>query len=696
LAVVATKRPHSRLERLGFGIRAWPINKSSPPWVNQHYLFSRSFASTTVEATQKKVSELKNTKDSPKSKTDFRAKRQARSKRQAKRHNFELAPIEVAVVGRPNVGKSTLFNRLIRKKEAIVSNVAGTTRDRKEGKGHIGEINFNLIDTGGFEDIIHGKKSPTELLAPEHGTSLVEAMHHQVQQAIQNAHVVLFLVDAREGVTNMDVDLARWVRRNRGPGFFDEATIKRITTRIETDYGVDDIWGKQGIVLIANKSEGKGDAFEWGNLDEVWANFIQECYKLGFGAPLPMSAEHNQGLGELHNALLPFAVAQAEQEKRLVENEPKELDPTAESNAEETDEENTDENAGKIVITFVGRPNVGKSTLMNAIVGEQRCITGPVPGLTRDAIQMEWEHDNRKMCLIDTAGIRRRTKLFGGVSSAGASASAAGLHMRDYERSAVAARKNDAALEDLSIQRSLRSLDKSHVVMVVVDAMAQQADPDASGPLTKHDLSIIGRVLDEGRALVVVANKCDLADEDWESSYKSNIEEYIRYYIEDAIPMAKGVPIIPMSALTSQGIKELLPTVVDTFDRWRSRIPTRKLNLWLQDAQARQPPPPSAGAVYRGKQTVSGPLRIKYATQPSSRPPTFVLFVNRFNPKPDLIPEDYQRFLVNNLRSSFNLQGIPLRFAIKGSTSKERLRSPLKRPQAKTPRLSPRRRDGRR
>jgi len=587
------------------------------------------------------------------------------SKRRMKKHGFELAPISVALVGRPNVGKSTFFNRLVRKKEAIVSSVPGTTRDRKEGKAQLGEIEFTLTDTGGFEDLIRGSKSPTELLAPEHGSDLVRAMHFQVRQAVEKADVVMLIVDAKEGISTADIELARWVRRHRNNAVssLNSDLLEQAQAQIAEHTGLEEEFGKDGLILVANKAEGKGDAFDGDSDDHLWSLFMQECYSIGWGNPVPISAEHNHGLGDIHNALLPFAIAKASEfgASTFKDTMPKLRVPVDK-------EDRTALISPVITMAIIGRPNVGKSTMLNKIVGEERCIAGPVPGLTRDAVHIEWEYEGRNLRLVDTAGIRRRTKLFGGTSSAMARAASVG---KGTNLSPIAVRKNDAKLEDLSIVNSLRALDRSQVVAVVIDAIAQDGDLDASGPLTRHDLSIISRVLDEGRGLVIVANKCDLADDDWETFYKSNLEEYIRYHLEESIPMAKGVPIVTTSALTNAGVSEVIPTVIDVFDRWRSRIPTAKLNAWLAEAQTLHPPPASRGAVYRKGRTASGPLRIKYATQASTRPPTFVLFVNRTNPKPDVIPEDYQRYLLNSLREKFGLAGLPLRISIRGNVGKK-------------------------
>lgn len=299
-----------------------------------------------------------------------------------------MGPTHVSLVGHPNVGKYTLFNRLLGKNTAIVSPIAGTTRYRNEGRGHIGEIQFILCDTGGFEDPSKTKKSPTELLAPHHGSSLVSAMHFQIRQAIRNSDLIIMVVDAKEGITQDDIYLIRWVQANRGKPMISDDIYKRCLEDIKEKSGLDDYWGMNGIVLVANKSEGKGDIFEWGDGDLSWGSFLQDCLTLGVGYPVPISAEHNQGMGDLHNVMLPYALANGYHETRKQEflNMCNQTNFLPDLKSDKTSLMDRDQ---AMVLSIVGKPNAGKSTLVNAIIGEERCIAGPVPGLTRDAIQVE-------------------------------------------------------------------------------------------------------------------------------------------------------------------------------------------------------------------------------------------------------------------------------------------------------------------
>ncbi|GBG26473.1 GTPase Der [Hondaea fermentalgiana] len=601
--------------------------------------------------------------------------------RNAPKHDFELAKFYATIVGRPNVGKSTIYNRLVKARDAIVSAVPGTTRDRKEGTAQLGALEFVLCDTGGFEDIAQRKrKRPTELLAPVHGPELVDAMHFQMSQAIHQADVVVMVVDAKEGITAEDVELARWVRR-----------------QVRSSHGIRDEAGKTlatGFVLLANKSEGRGEAFSWASEgDHHWQSFLVDCFKLTFGEPVPISAEHGQGFSDIHNALLPFGIASGVRTQLASEAYAARKETLASSNNDAQDAEESDEivtlepetgaklvrrmheNREAIHIAIVGRPNVGKSTLVNEIVGQQRCIAGPMPGLTRDTVAIDWEFEGRRLRLVDTAGIRSRTRLFGGSGGKRAESEVRRKVQENLRKGK--SQKVDSSLEDLSIQSSLRALDRSQVVVVVVDVMAQARDPDSSGPLTRHDMDLISRVLDEGRGLVVAANKCDLAEAHVAASnYKMDVIEFVRHHVESAIPMAVGVPVVPMSALNGAGVDELLPTIVDMYDRWRSRIPTAQLNEWRSMAQLQQPPPPLKGAKVANSHIRSGPLKIKYMTQASTRPPTFVCFVNRTRATSRLLPDSYQRFMQNSIRKHFGLGGVPLRILVRGSDEMGRRKRP--------------------
>lgn len=566
------------------------------------------------------------------------------SKRSLKKHDFVLGHFRVAIVGCPNVGKSTIFNRLIGKGDAIVSDVAGTTRDRKEGSAHVGDLNFTLVDTGGYEDMSSGRLTDTQLLAPAHGASLVDSMKMQIRHGVRTCEAIVFVVDAKKGITTDDIELSRWIRKN-----FPVKTPEKPNP--------------PRLILLANKSERQGDAFEWGGTDNHWSNFLADCYKLGFGEPVPFSAVHNHGVGDLHNALLPCGIEAGIQ--MLAEgSDPESLVKLAKE-------------FGMIRICIVGRPNVGKSTLLNSVLGYDRTITGPTPGLTRDTIAVDWEYKNRSIRLLDTAGIRKRTKLLGGVGSTAASNTKV-LSKLSRTGGSVAKKmtKTDAKLEDVAIQSSMRALEHSQVVIVVIDVMSQVGDLDASGPLSKHDLAIVGKVIKEGKALLVVGNKCDLA----KAQFRDKIEPMIRSQLEETIPAAAECPILPISALNSEGVAPVLDSVIAIYDRWNSRIPTARLNAWIQKAQYIHPPPASRGAAYKDRKTQSGPLKIKYCTQASTRPPTFVLFVNRTKVDSHVIPPDYQRYLSNSLNKEFELNGVPLRFTCRGSLKKKNPRKRRKTP----------------
>jgi len=547
------------------------------------------------------------------------ATRQSLSKRERKKRSaeFALKSIKVAIIGRPNVGKSTIFNRLVGKTrdKAIVSNVPGTTRDRREGLAQIGELTFTLTDTGGFED---ASKYEDSFLAGKHGPALLEGMLRQTGSALKESDAILMVVDAQQGIVPEDYHFAKWVRRQIGYNPKDE---------------------NNKIILLANKAEGLGDAYNWEeSVDEHWNMLLMDTRRLGFGVPIPFSAQHGHGMGDLYNALEPYAmVPLSDVQQQLITD-----------NVESKD---------NIRIAMIGRPNVGKSTLLNALVGSERVITGPVAGLTRDNITVDWTYEGRKFTLVDTAGIRKRTKLYGQNSH---SVPTKGQNIQG------SAKTSDASLEDMSITDSLRALDYSQVVVFVVDIMAQKDDPDARGMLTKHDLSIIGRITEEGRALIIAANKCDLSMLASREQTEKSVITSLQDQISDTIPAARGAKVVPISALHEIGTNELMPTLIDTYDKWNTRIPTGKLNGWLREAVANQRPPGFSGI--KTKKYRVGPLKIKYATQIAARPPTFALFVNRRRPNSDTIPEPYLRYLTNSLREKFSYQGIPIRISIRGST----------------------------
>ncbi|RMF07437.1 MAG: ribosome biogenesis GTPase Der [Alphaproteobacteria bacterium] len=440
----------------------------------------------------------------------------------------------VAIIGRPNVGKSTLFNRLVGKRLALVDDTPGVTRDRREGEGHLGPLSFRVIDTAGLEE---GK-----------GEALSARMRRQTDAALDEADLVLFMIDARAGVTPLDRHFADWVRRKDVP-----------------------------TVLLANKCEGK--ASESG---------LFEAFGLGLGDPIPVSAEHAEGMGELFDAIDAIV-----REKGLLGDE----DPDGGGADQTADADETE----VLQIAIVGRPNAGKSTLVNRLLGEERQITGPEAGLTRDSIALPWTWNGQAVRLFDTAGLRRKARV-------------------------------QEKLEKLSVADALRAVQFAHVVVILVDATLG---------FEKQDLSIADLVVREGRAPVIAVNKMDqVAD-------RTAALQSVYDALERSLPQVRGVPVVPISALTGAGLERLMPAVKQVYETWNRRISTSVLNRWLEDVVAHHPPPSDKGRR----------VRIRYMSQIKTRPPTFVFFVNR----PQALPTSYLRYLANELREDFELAGVPLR-----------------------------------
>ena len=437
--------------------------------------------------------------------------------------------ITVAIIGRPNVGKSTLFNRLVGRRLALVDDTPGLTRDRREGEADLWDLRFTVIDTAGLEDA--------------DGDSLKAGMQSQTERALDSADVVLFLIDSRAGVTPLDEHFADWLRSRGTP-----------------------------VVVVANKCEGK--AGEGGRL---------EAYGLGLGDPVPISAEHGEGMIDLHDALVPFDAT---------------IIPDTDDN-EAADDGNETETPLQLAI--VGRPNVGKSTLVNRLLGEERMLTGPEPGVTRDAIPVEWAFRGHRIQLVDTAGLRRKSRV--------------------HERP-----------ESLSASDALRAIRYAQVVVIVLDSLAA---------LEKQDLTIARMVVEEGRAPIIAVNKWDLVT-DTKKTMRA-----LQDRLQTSLPQIRGIPVVTLSALTGRGAGKLLPAVLDTYGVWNQRISTGRLNRWLEGVVERHSPPAVGGRR----------LRLRYITQAKTRPPTFVLFTNR----PKDMPESYLRYLVNDLRQTFDLPGVPIR-----------------------------------
>jgi GTP-binding protein len=431
----------------------------------------------------------------------------------------------VAIIGRPNVGKSTLFNRLAGKRLALVHDLPGVTRDRREAAAALGDLRFTVIDTAGLDTGAKG--------------SLVARMRAQTEQALDHADAVLFLVDVRAGLLPADRDFAQLLRRRA-----------------------------KKVILVANKSEGRG-----ANTDAFFA--------LGLGEPIAISAEHGEGLGELYDVLAPL------------------LDGAEDEPASEKDADRP------LQLAVIGRPNVGKSTLVNKLLGAERMLTGPEAGITRDAIAIDWSWHGRKIRLFDTAGMRRRSK-------------------------------QTDKLELLSVADAREAIRFAEVCVLVVDATQL---------LEKQDLTIAREIAEEGRALVLAVNKWDLVDD------KNKKLRDLRDEIERGVTQLAGISAVTLSAKTGAGIDKLMPAVIAAHEVWNRRIPTPRLNRWLEEAQSRNPPPLVAGRR----------LRLRYMTQANIRPPTFALFAS----KPGELPDSYRRYLVNQLRDSFDLPGTPIRIMLR-------------------------------
>ena len=447
---------------------------------------------------------------------------------------------KVVIVGRPNVGKSTLFNRLVGRRLAIVDETPAVTRDRREGRAKLGDLRFQVLDTPGLEEAAPG--------------SLEGRMQAQTERALEDADVALFLIDARAGITPLDEHFARWLRKGGPP-----------------------------VVPLANKCEGRGGS-----------DGVLEAYSLGLGDAIPISAVHGEGMADLYEVLAPF-----------VKLGGMEADEGAGAAGEEAvgDVEETDTRPMQLAI--VGRPNVGKSTLVNKLLGEERMLTGPEPGMTRESIAIEWRYGARPVRLVDTAGLRRRARVA-------------------------------AKLEKLSVEETLRTIRLAEVVVLVVDATQL---------LEKQDLAIAKMVLDEGRALVIGLNKWDIVE------HGAKALSNFRDRLATSLPKARGAPHVCISALTGRRLDQLMEGVFSAYEVWNRRVPTAQLNHWLEEAIRRHPPPVAVGRR----------LRLRYMTQVKARPPTFVLFASR----PAELPESYIRYLANGLRKTFDLPGVPIRLHVR-------------------------------
>ncbi|MDP2700030.1 ribosome biogenesis GTPase Der [Thalassospira sp.] len=499
--------------------------------------------------------------------------------------------LKVAIIGRPNVGKSTLFNRLVGKKLALVDDQPGVTRDRRYGAARLGHLHFSVIDTAGLEEAFDG--------------SIEGMMRQQSERAFEECDVALFVIDARAGLTPLDNHFADWLRKRHKP-----------------------------VYVIANKHEGK---------DQDPA--VYEAYGLGLGDVAPISAEHGLGMELLLDILLPHweedrrnsrlarqairaataedAAATLDDDSDGDEVEEDDFDGIAEDEGEilitreddgefsEDDEEDEEDDAprdaGKIQLAIVGRPNVGKSTLLNQLLGQDRVMTGPQAGLTRDAIAVDWDYKGRPIRLVDTAGMRRKKNI-------------------------------DDRVEKISVSDSVRVIRYAQVVVLVLDATSS---------IDKQDLTIARMVLEEGRALIIAVNKWDAVED------KTAFSNHLRDKLDTSFAQARGIPVVTFSALNGRGVDRLMPTVLDIYDIWSKRIPTAQLNRWLEAITERHLPP-----VISGRR-----IRLRYMTQAKSRPPSF--FIN--SSKAAELPESYLRYLINGLRDDFDMPGVPIRIYVRSS-----------------------------
>ncbi len=461
--------------------------------------------------------------------------------------------VTVAIVGRPNVGKSTLFNRLVGKKIALVDDTPGVTRDRREADARIADLHFKVLDTAGYEDRTDG--------------SLEDRMRQQTELAIREADVILFMIDARAGVTPLDERFAQVLRKA----------------------------GKE-VHLVGNKAESKAAS-----------PGLMEAYSLGFGEPIALSAEHGVGMSDLHAIVSKAVDAAAERADAAAAAAAEDLIPEIDVDLPEDDGSTEEGPTARwnprryLNVAIIGRPNAGKSTLINRMVGAERLLTGPEAGITRDSILVPWEYEGRTINLVDTAGIRRKARVEG-------------------------------KLEKLAVSDSLRSLQYAEVVVLLLDAQI---------PFEKQDLALADLVEREGRALVIAINKWDTIED------KNAKLAELREECERLLPQLRGVPLVTISGLQGRNIDKLMQAIFAIEQKWNNHVSTAKLNRWLGAVTESHPPPAVSGRR----------VKMRYMTQAKIRPPSFIVFSTRA----ESVPASYQRYLVNSLRESFNLQGTPIR-----------------------------------
>src|SRR3989338_5919973 len=458
--------------------------------------------------------------------------------------------LRVAIIGRPNVGKSTLFNRLTGKQLAIVDDTPGVTRDWREADGRILDQKIRVVDTAGLEE--------------KFDDSMEARMRRQTEMALGISDVIVFVVDGRSGLTPIDHHFAQWLRKQKKP-----------------------------IILLVNKCE----------TDSVADTARGEAYALGLGDPIPFSSAHGIGIDELYTALMPYFPEEKEDIGNNDENQKfwSEKDPALE---EEAIDGNT---RPPIRIAIVGRPNAGKSTLMNALLQEDRVITGPEAGLTRDSIAVDWQYGGKRFRLVDTAGLRRKARI-------------------------------EHRLEKAAVDDTLRAIRLSQIVYLLVDAVA---------PMEKQDLHIADLVLREGRVLIIGINKWDMVVD------KNAKLAEIKDILSNSLAQVPDIPLVTLSALREQNLDKLMETAIKTYTTWNKRVSTGRLNRWLA-ARVSQIPPPLVN---------NRPDRMRFMSQINVRPPTFAVWVS----KPDNLPDTYKRYLINNLRKDYDLPGIPIRLLLRKS-----------------------------
>jgi len=480
-------------------------------------------------------------------------------RRQPTEHKPADRQPSVAIVGRPNVGKSTLYNRLTNTRDALVSDLPGLTRDRRDGDADVMSHTVTIIDTAGLEVAPRG--------------SISERMRRQTEVAIEAADLVLFVIDARAGIIADDETFATIARRSGKP-----------------------------VILVANKCEGrKGDA---GFLD---------AYGMGFGEPVAISAEHGEGFDDLEWAMLralglsPPKPTAKRRRRGSVEDDGETVSPPADLDVDAAAAEDAIAPNRPIRMAIVGRPNAGKSTLVNALLGEDRMITGPEPGLTRDSIASEFAWQDRSFTIYDTAGLRRKAKI-------------------------------TETAEKLSASDTIRALRYAEIVVLLID-------PER--PFEHQDMTIASMAVEEGRALVIAINKWDLVED------KQAKLAQLREELDGSLSQAQGIAMVTISALAEKNLDKMMAAVVKTYDTWNRRLPTSALNRWLAEATQRHAPPAASGRR----------IKLRYITQTTARPPTFVAFCS----KPEEVPKSYVRYLVNGLREAFDMPGVPIRFQLRKS-----------------------------